>query len=85
MFGLDYVLLYMLNGLALTPFFMMGLALTPCFCVAVDDDWACTYPILHDGAGTCRCTFELSGYYQKNSQSQRGLCCAFEDYEVDGV
>jgi hypothetical protein len=42
----------MLNGLALTPFFMMGLALTPCLYVAVDDDWACTYPLLHDGAST---------------------------------
>jgi hypothetical protein len=31
---------------------MMGLALTPCLCVAVDDDWACTYPLLYKGAYT---------------------------------
>jgi hypothetical protein len=60
-------------------------------------DGACTYPLLDYGA----CTYPLFDYgactlppcqnlvlctsTKKKSQSQRGLCCAFEYYEVDGV
>jgi hypothetical protein len=64
----------MMIGLALTPFFMMGLALTPCLTMVL-----ALYPLF-------RIWFHvLQPKKFKTSQSQRGLCCTFEYYEVDGV
>jgi hypothetical protein len=45
--GIDFVSLSMLNGLALTPFFMIGLALTPGVFLG-----ACTNPLFDYGACT---------------------------------